>query len=220
MILDYKKLDDLKKISFNKTQKIIVIDGLILKDKINKILNSIVKSKNKPSKIFKHSNKIVKLEYNNFKNLHYELGNLIKEINSRKFIKILEKIFKIKKLYPDKSKLFSGLSVSNKGARLVEHVDFNYNKKIKKFRYLNLLLYLNKNYKSKNGGIFFIKNYNSKKKIKIQPTLNKTVIFHTNSKTPHGFTKINSKQRVSLNMYYYTNKNYSLSKQKHITLWK
>ena len=219
-MLNYKKLDDPKTIFYNKNQKIFVIDGLILKNKINKILESITKSKNKPSKIFKHRNKIIKFEFNNFNNLHYDLQDLIKEINSRKFIKILEKIFNIDKLYPDKSKLFSGLSISNKGSRLKEHVDFNYNKKIKKFRYLNLLLYLNKNYKSKNGGIFFIKNFNLKKKIRIKPTLNKAVIFHTNSKTPHGFTKINSKERISLNMYYYTNKNYSLSKQKHRTIWK
>ena len=41
----------------------------------------------------------------------------------------------------------------------------------------------------------------------------------TNKNVPHGFTKVN-KKRISLNLYYYTNKNLSLTNQKHKTHWK
>ena len=52
------------------------------------------------------------------------------------------------------------------------------------------------------------------------PILNKAVIFKTDSYTPHGFTKINSNKRISLNMYFYTTKNLSKSKKKHKTIWR
>ena len=67
---------------------------------------------------------------------------------------------------------------------------------------------------------FYIRDHFSKKKISIKPMLNKAVIFKTDSYNSHGFTKINSGKRASLNMYFYTTRNLSKSKQKHKTLWK
>ena len=220
MIIDYNNFKNVNKILDNKYQTAFEIDNFLLRNHIKKILRSLSKSKNKPTKIFKHNSRIVKTEYNNFKDLHKNINQLIKEIFSRKFIKILEDKFKINKLYPDKNNLYSGLNISNKGSKLKEHIDFNFNKSIKKYRYINLLLYLNKNYKKKNGGIFYIRDHLSKKKIYIKPILNKVVIFKTDSFTPHGFTRINSNKRISLNMYFYTTKNLSKSKKKHTTIWK
>ena len=220
MIIDYNNFNKIYKVLDNKYQTTIEIDNFLLNKHIEKILLSINKSKNKPTKIFKHNTKIIKTEFNKFNDLHINLKKLIEEIFSRRFIKILEKIFKIKKLYPDKTNLYSGLNISNKGSKLKEHIDFNFNKTLKKYRCINLLLYLNKNYKKKNGGFFYIRDHFSKKKISIKPKLNKAVIFKTDSYNSHGFTKINSSRRVSLNMYFYTTKNLSKSKQKHKTLWK
>ncbi len=219
MIIDYNNFKKINKILDNKYQKAFEIDNFLLEKKLKEVLISINKSK-KPTKIFKHNSKIVKTEFNKFKDLHQNLNKLIKEIYSRKFIKILEEIFNIKKLYPDRSNLYSGLNISNKGSKLNEHIDFNFNKSIKKYRYINLLLYLNKNYRKEHGGIFYIRDHLSKKKIFIKPILNKVVIFKTDTFTPHGFTKINSNKRISLNMYFYTTKNLSKSKTKHKTIWK
>ena len=220
MIIDYNNFSKNNKILDSKYQRAFEIDNFLLNKHLKKILLSIRKSKKKPTKIFKHNSRIVKTEFNKFNDLHKNLNKLIREIFSRKFIKILEEIFNIKKLYPDKSNLYSGLNISNKGSKLKEHIDFNFNKSLKKYRYINLLLYLNKNYKKKHGGIFYIRDYVSKKKIFIKPILNKAVIFKTDSYTPHGFTKINSNKRISLNMYFYTTKNLSKSKKKHKTIWR
>ena len=142
MNIDYSKLENLKIFEKNIKQKIIKINGLILSNKKNIILKSIKKSSKIPSKIFKYNNKIVKHEFNDFTKFNNNLKNLYQELNSKKFINILKKIFNLKELYSDKKNLYSGLNISHKGSILKEHVDFNYSNELRKFRSINLLLYL------------------------------------------------------------------------------
>ena len=218
MNINYEIFNNIKKFKNNSRQKIIIINGLIKKKYENRIYKSINKSISKPTKIFRHNNRIVKYEYNNSNKFNYYLRRFYEELNSKKFINLLKTIFNIKELYPDGNKLYSGLSISLKNSSLKEHVDFNYNNKIKKYRLINLLLYFNKNYKDYNGGKFYYRDLNSKKRKYIRPKFNNLVIFMTNKNTPHGFTKV-LKKRISLNLYYYTKKNLTLSKSKHKTQW-
>jgi len=218
MIIDYESLDNYKLIKYSNNKKLITINNLFKKKHESEILRAINKIRTKPTKVFMNKGKLIKKEYNNFNKFRGKLKKLVYEINSKKFINKLEKIFKIKGIYPDKPNLYSGINISYRNCELKNHIDFNYNNHIKKFRILNLLLYLNKNYKLQNGGRFFI-TYDKKKKY-FNPSLNKTLIFLTNNKSPHGFTKVKSAKRVSLNIYYYTIKDHSLSKNKHKTLWK
>ncbi len=218
MNINYEIFNKIKKFKNNSKQKIIALKGLINKDCEKKIYKSVSKSLSSPTKIFKHNKKIVKYEYNDANKFNYDLRQLYIELNSKKFIKILKKIFNIKDLYPDGNKLYSGLSVSMNNSFLREHIDFNYNNKIKKYRIINLLLYLNKNYKDKNGGKFYYRNINSKKKKYFKPEFNNLIIFMTNKNTPHGFTKV-LKKRISLNIYYYSKNNLTLTQSKHKTKW-
>ena len=219
MNIDYYKLNNIKKFDKKIKQKIIKINGLILNNKKNRILESLKKSIKTPTKIFKYKKKIVKYEFNDFTKFDNELKKLYKELYSKKFINILKKIFNLQELFPDKNNLYSGLNVSVKDSILKEHIDFNYNDELQKFRSINLLLYLNKNYKKNDGGKFYYRNITSKARCYIDPLFNNAVIFMTNKNVPHGFTKVN-KNRISLNLYYYTNKNYSLTNHKHKTYWK
>jgi len=219
MFIDYSKLENIKIFDKNIKQKIIKFNGLIKYNKKNKILVSLKKSLKTPTKIFKYKNKIVKYEFNDFKKFNCDFKNLYKELNSKKFINILKKIFNLQELFSDKNKLYSGLNVSVKDSILKEHVDFNYNSELKKFRSINLLLYFNNNYNKKDGGRFYYRNIKSKKRKYINPLFNNVVIFMTNKNVPHGFTRVN-KKRISLNLYYYTNKNLSLTNYKHKTYWK
>ena len=218
MLLDYSKFEKIVKFRKNKKQKIIIIDKLLRKNYENIVYKSIKVSTKKPTKVFKKKGKIIKYEFNDKKNFHKTMKILYKELNSKKTIKLLEKIFNIRGLYPDGNKLYSGLNISTKNAILNEHVDFNYNNKLKKFRLLNLLFYLNKNYQNNDGGKFYYRNHTNNQKKYILPLFNRAVIFMTNKHLPHGFTKV-KKKRISLNLYFYTNKNLSLSKKKHKTLW-
>ena len=218
MNINYEIFNKVKKFKNNSKQKIIIIKGLINKEYENKVYKSVNSSLTKPTKIFKHNNKIVKYEFNDSNKFSNDLRQLYIELNSKKFINLLKKIFSIKKLYSDGNKLYSGLSVSFKNSLLKEHIDFNYNNKIKKYRVINLLLYLNKNYKDIDGGKFYYRNLSSKKRQYIKPKFNTLIIFMTNKNTPHGFTKVKEK-RISLNLYYYSKTNLTLSKKKHKTKW-
>ena len=219
MNIDYTKFESVRNFNKNDKQKIIVLNGLIKKSRLKNIHKSLKKSLKKPTKIFKHKNKIVKYEFNDFSKYDKIFKNFYKELNSKYFLNILKKIFNINKLYSDKINHYSGISVSNKYSKLKEHIDFNYNNKLKKYRYINLLLYLNKNYKKSDGGKFYYRDYISNHKKYINPLLNNVVIFVTDKNIPHGFTIV-KKKRISLNLYYYTNQNLSLSKNKHKTYWK
>ncbi len=218
MNINYEAFDKIKKFTKKSKQKIIILKGFINKDCEEKIYKSVKNSLSQPTKIFKHNNKIVKYEYNDSNKFDFYLDQLYVELNSKKFINLLKKIFNIKELYPDGNKLYSGLSVSLKNSILKEHIDFNYNNKIKKYRVINLLIYLNKNYQNKDGGKFYYRNLNSKKRRYIKPEFNNLVIFMTNKNTPHGFTKV-FKKRISLNLYYYSKVNLTLTKSKHKTKW-
>ena len=219
MNIDYSKLKNIKIFDKNIKQKIIKFNGLIKCNKKKKVLNSLKKSLKTPTKIFKYNNKIIKYEFNDFKKFNSDFKNLYKELYSKRFINILKKIFNLQELFSDKNKLYSGLNVSVKDSILKEHVDFNYNSELKKFRSINLLLYLNNNYNKKDGGRFYYRNIKTKKRKYINPLFNNVVIFMTNKNVPHGFTRVN-KKRISLNLYYYTNKNLSLTNYKHKTYWK
>lgn len=218
MNINYEAFDKIKKFTKKSKQKIIILKGFINKGCEEKIYKSVKNSLSQPTKIFKHNNKIVKYEYNDSNKFDFYLDQLYVELNSKKFINLLKKIFSIKELYPDGNKLYSGLSVSLKNSILKEHIDFNYNNKIKKYRVINLLIYLNKNYQNKDGGKFYYRNLNSKKRRYIKPEFNNLVIFMTNKNTPHGFTKV-FKKRISLNLYYYSKVNLTLTKSKHKTKW-
>ena len=218
MKINYQIFHKLNKFNSNKKQKILILKGLIDKLSEQKFLKSVNKSLSKPTKTFKQNNKIIKYEHNDSNNFNIFLKKIYKELYSKKFINLLKKIFNLKNLYPDGNKLYSGLSVSFKNSILKEHIDFNYNNKIKKYRIINLLLYLNKNYKDKNGGKFYYRDIVSNKRKYIKPKFNNLVIFMTNKNIPHGFTKV-YKKRISLNLYYYSKNNLTLTKSKHKTQW-
>ena len=217
MIINHNNIDNLKILENSSKQKIYLIKNLI---SINKkiVLSSLKKSLKKPTKTFTHKNKIVKYEFNDYKKFNKILRSIYLELYSKKFINKLKHLFEIKDLFPDDRNLYSGLNYSKKNAVLKEHIDFNYNNNLKKYRFINLLLYLNNNYKKTNGGRFYYYSKSKSKKIYIDPNYNNTVIFVTNKNLPHGFTRV-KKDRFSLNLYYYTKKNLTLSKKKHKTLW-
>ena len=116
--------------------------------------------------------------------------------------------------------MFSGFTFANKGDFLKPHIDFSYNNKLNKYRYINLLLYFNDKWLSKDGGLLSFYKKNSKNKVKtIIPIGNRIVIFTTNKFTIHGFNKVKTNRtRKALNFYYYVNEN--LNKvSPHKTIW-
>ncbi len=218
MFIDQTAISNVFPIKKKQRQKIIVINNFIKKEAEDKIYRSLKKSLSMPTKVFRNNGYVVKSEYNDIHKMGSDFKKLYYELYSKRFIQKLRKIFNTKQLYPDGNKLYSGINISKNKSILREHVDFNFNSKLKKFRLINLLLYFNKNYKPEHGGKFYYRDFFSKKKKYINPSFNKAVIFMTNKYVPHGFTTV-KKKRISLNLYYYTKQNLSSSKRKHRTLW-
>ena len=136
------------------------------------------------------------------------------EFNSPYFLTFLEKLTGIEKILPDPYFSGGGIHQTVEGGILDIHTDFNDYKKLDLYRQINVLVYLNKDYKKEFGGELELwdkspRNHGSCFK-KIEPIFNRCVIFKTDKTSFHGHPNewkgsgINT--RKSIAMYFYTAK--------------
>tara|TARA_Y100001970_G_C14036392_1_gene751315 strand:- start:90 stop:863 length:774 start_codon:yes stop_codon:yes gene_type:complete len=150
----------------------------------------------------------LKSGFNDYSKLPATIKKLIDFFYSENFIKILEKKFNISGIEPDWSLTGGGMHQSFNGGHLKIHSDFLYKRKSKQRRVLNLLLYLNSEWKDEWKGSLELwdKGMNECKK-KISPIINNCVIFRTDKESNHGFpdpiTCPNNIKRKSIAIYYY-----------------
>jgi len=130
------------------------------------------------------------------------------QFNSSLFLEFLEKLTGINSLIGDPYFEGGGLHEISKDGRLGVHTDFLLNRRLNLLRRLNVIIYLNHSWSTDYGGNLELWDKEMKHPVKlIQPTLNRCVIFETNTtsyhghpeplKTPGGIT------RKSLALYYY-----------------
>jgi Rps23 Pro-64 3,4-dihydroxylase Tpa1-like proline 4-hydroxylase len=136
--------------------------------------------------------------------------NLLYQLNSGTFINFLEKLTSIDGLIPDPHFQGGGLHQIERGGFLKIHADFNRHTKMKLDRRLNLLIYLNKNWKEEYGGHFELWDRDMTKcEQKVLPIFNRCVIFSTSDYSYHGHPEpLNCPEgwtRKSLALYYYSN---------------
>ena len=155
------------------------------------------------------SNVQIKYQCREVENFPLSIKILIQKLSSEKFLKDLEKLTGIKKLVPDPYFFSGGIHMIPRGGRLEVHSDFSEAKHLKIFRRLNLILYLNKNWKKEYNGQLELWNKDlSKCEKKILPIFNRCIIFRTDTKSFHGHPeKLNTPEgtfRKSIALYYYT----------------
>ena len=97
-----------------------------------------------------------------------------------------------------------------RGGFLKIHSDFNVHPQLRLNRRLNLLLYLNKNWKIDWGGQLELWDQEMKScRAKVQPNFNKMIIFKTTDYSYHGHPEpLNCPENISrksIALYYYTN---------------
>jgi hypothetical protein len=139
-----------------------------------------------------------------------ETARLINFLNSGLFIKYLEALTGIIGLIADPSYFGGGLHKIRSGGYLEMHVDFNHLKRYNLERRVNLLLYLNKDWKdSYNGELELWDRASKTKQIAIAPVFNRVVIFSTTNESMHGhpvaLATPKEVERMSIALYYYTN---------------
>ena len=140
------------------------------------------------------------------------IADVFQELNSSEFIKFLEYLTDIPDILADDELVGGGLHQSIKGAFLNVHVDYNVHPYTKLHRRLNVLVYMNKNWKPEYEGLLELWDLTEgKRKLleQINPNFNRCVIFETNEVSFHGHPKaLNTPDgisRKSIATYYYTN---------------
>ncbi|MBY8978134.1 2OG-Fe(II) oxygenase [Rhodobacteraceae bacterium NNCM2] len=150
--------------------------------------------------------------------------NLFHAFNSRPFILFLEEMTGIKGLIPDPYYIGAGIHRVANGGHLDIHADFNLHGQMKLERRLNVLIYLNKDWREEYGGSFEIWDKEmTHKEASFVPIYNRMVCFSTGSDTFHGnpapVNHPDGQDRLSIALYYYT-ATWSPERKAHSTLFK
>lgn len=135
--------------------------------------------------------------------------NFLYYLNSAPMIEFLEKLTGIKGLIPDPYYMGGGLHQILPGGFLKIHADFNWHERLKLHRRINMLVYLNKDWKEEYGGHLELWDAEMRGcRKKILPTFGKVVVFDTTDFAYHGHPDPlacpEGMSRKSVALYYYT----------------
>jgi Rps23 Pro-64 3,4-dihydroxylase Tpa1-like proline 4-hydroxylase len=147
-------------------------------------------------------------------------------MNSFGFLQFLEKLTGIPQLLGDPEYEGGGLHQIVPGGKLAIHADFNRHMHYNLDRRLNVLVYLNKNWKEEYGGHFELWDTSmTRAEKKVLPLFNRMVIFTTTSESYHGHPDPLAcppgMTRKSMALYYYTVASAAAGEQttRHTTLF-
>ena len=188
----------------------IIIENFFNEEFLNKILEEFPDlSEMEKSQKYQNKNEI-KFANNDYGSFPESIKKFIDFLNSNTFLNFLQKLTSIKeKLVSDPQLNGGGLHEIKKGGVLKIHTDFNKHPNLDLDRRINILIYLNKNWKKEYGGDLELWDKEMKNcKKKISPTFNKIVIFSTNDYSYHGHPDpVNCPvdfSRKSLALYYFS----------------
>ncbi len=136
--------------------------------------------------------------------------HVIAQLHSSTFITFLEQLTGIDGLIPDPHLRGGGLHQIKPGGLLKVHADFNWYPRLKLDRRLNLLLYLNEDWKEEYGGHLELWDREvTRCERRVLPLFNRCVVFNTTDFAFHGhpepLTCPAGRTRKSLALYYYSN---------------
>jgi Rps23 Pro-64 3,4-dihydroxylase Tpa1-like proline 4-hydroxylase len=132
------------------------------------------------------------------------------QMNSFEVLEFLEKLTGIAGLIPDPYFGGGGIHQIERGGFLKVHADFNWHPKLRLDRRLNMLIYLNKDWREEYGGHLELWDGQMNQCVRsVLPVFNRTVIFSTTDASYHGHPQpLNcppGMTRKSVSLYYYTN---------------
>jgi hypothetical protein len=145
------------------------------------------------------------------KSKYWELGGVFKELyddlTNKKFAELISYITN-EDVFIDNGFYGGGIHQGRKGSFLDMHADFNYHPLNEEwYRNLNLLVYINKDWKKEYGGELRLEDGRTGEKTEVDVPFNRLAIMHCRSYTLHGYDPINfpeGKYRTSIAAYAYT----------------
>lgn len=184
----------------------IVIDDFLLPEIANQLFDHFPSRKDM-RKSYKNLNEN-KTEGSGFETYHPIFSQMKDELRTEKFRTAFSKLTGINDLILPDDHRGSGVHQGFNGSFLDVHVDFSIHPTLKKHRRLNLLIFLNKNWKEEYGGHCEFWDKDVKNMIgKALPSHNRAVIFECNQISYHGYGTINipeDESRKSFYTYFYT----------------
>jgi Rps23 Pro-64 3,4-dihydroxylase Tpa1-like proline 4-hydroxylase len=210
-----------------------VIDDFLQREPLTHIFKEVNDLRNEQAQDY-YTNPKWPYEYNKFGFESHSgefLSELFTELNSNEFVEKIERLTGIYGLIRNDTRLKgAGVHRITKGGYLGVHTDFNsyYKEGVKLDRRINLLIYLNPQWKEEYNGQLWLCDKNSHRCVKkILPLINRCVIFNTTSKSLHGHPEPlnvpDNIRRQSIAVYYYTeNKTGDIDfegEKEHPTLW-
>jgi Rps23 Pro-64 3,4-dihydroxylase Tpa1-like proline 4-hydroxylase len=151
-----------------------------------------------------------KLAFDVVERLPVAVRDVLYFMNSRPMLEFLEILTGIKGVIPDPYYVGGGLHQIRRGGKLAVHADFNHHARLNLERRINVLIYLNKDWKDEYGGHFELWNKEmTAAEQKLLPIFNRCAIFTTTSFSYHGHPDPLAcppdRTRKSLATYYYSN---------------
>ena len=131
-------------------------------------------------------------------------------LNGARFIRFLEQLTGIPRLIPDPHLLGGGMHQIERHGKLAIHADFNQHDLYHLDRRLNVLIYLNKDWRPEYRGDLELWDQGMTRCVrKVAPSFNRMVVFSTTDTSFHGHPDEllcpRDRTRRSLALYYYTN---------------
>lgn len=187
----------------------IVIDNLFPDELLRTILADFPKPDEIEWRKFDNATE-KKLGYWHESALRPDLQLFLYQMNSPSVLRFLETLTGIDGLIPDPYYGGAGPHQILPGGFLKVHVDFNWHPLLKLDRRLNLLVYLNEDWKEEYGGHLELWDREMMRSEKrILPVFNRTVVFSTTDFSYHGHPEPlacpEGRSRKSVSFYYYSN---------------
>jgi hypothetical protein len=152
------------------------------------------------------------------------LRSLFYSFNSIPFVGFIENLTGIKGLIPDPYFAGAGLHQVSAGGHLDIHTDFNFHAAMGLERRVNVLIYLNRDWREEYGGCFEIWDQKMSRCCRrVVPAFNTCVVFSTSSISFHGnpepVNHPDGSPRRAIALYYYT-ATWDKTRREHTTQFK
>jgi hypothetical protein len=180
---------------------LLAIDNFLLPDKAEELYRSIPEIETSSADYVFAKNKFEKSKFWTMGGIFQELYD---DLTSKRFEEWLKYVTN-EDVFIDAEFYGGGIHQGKQGSFLDMHADFNYHPlKETWFRNLNLLLYLNKNWKPEYKGHLKLEHSETGEKTEIEVPFNRFVIMHSRGYTLHGYDPIqfpNGSYRTSIAAY-------------------
>jgi hypothetical protein len=184
----------------------IVIDNFLPEAVLDRLL---AEWPNASAETFNRNQERLKFQYNPEDLTSTFARSLFYAFNTASFITFVQNVTGISGLLPDPYFNGGGCHETKSGGHLSVHADFNLNKSMRIRRRINVIVYLNRDWRPEYAGNLELWSKDMKTVTRsIEPLFNRCIIFNTDEENFHGhpdpLTTPEGLSRRSVALYYYT----------------